>query len=222
MDYSVMRKTLPIFITGDTRSRATLDLLKANGVGRMVVGAAIEPYRYEPWAFDNGAYTDWTQGKEFDGDAYLRRLDVAMNIGTPLFAVVPDKVAGGLESLERSLSWLDRLPDDWMRYLVVQDGMERSHVEDVIEQFDGLFLGGSNRFKGTAPLWADLAHENCKPFHYGRAGTLRKIQHAILSDCDSFDSAFPLWSVDRLLSAVAVWQGTVSQSEMFPMSAYAS
>lgn len=207
--------SLPIFITGDTRSGKMLKLLKQHGMGRMVLSTAIEPYAGEPWAFDNGAYTDWTKGKEFDGDGYLRRLDLCEKIGTPLFAVVPDKVAGGLESLELSLAWRDRLPSDWMRYLVVQDGMSESDVLSVVHLFDGLFLGGSNRFKGTAIYWARLAHSVCKPFHYGRAGTLRKIQHAMMSECDSFDSAFPLWSVERFLSAVAVWRGQVSQSEMF-------
>lgn len=187
----------------------------------MVIGTRIQPYRWEPWAFDNGAYTDWTQGREFDGDAYLRRLEKAETIGEPLFAVVPDKVAGGLESLERSLAWLDRIPDYWSRYLVVQDGMTEADVSAVIHLFEGLFLGGSDRFKGTAIRWAKLAHANCKFFHYGRAGTLRKIQHAIASDCDSFDSAFPLWSVERFKAAVEVWKGTISRGEMFSMDVYA-
>lgn len=181
----------------------------------MVLSTKIEPFKYEPWAFDNGAYTDWTKGKAFDGDAYLRRLELCESIGVPLFAVVPDKVAGGLESLDLSLAWRDRLPSDWNRYLVVQDGMTEADVESVIHLFDGLFLGGSNRFKGTAIYWARLAHSFCKPFHYGRAGTLRKIQHAMMSECDSFDSAFPLWSMDRFRSAIAVWQEKIQQAEMF-------
>lgn len=187
----------------------------------MVVGRTIAPYKYEPWAFDNGAFADFTNGREFNGDAYLRRLEVADRIGVPLFAVVPDKVAGGLESLERSLQWRERLPSDWMRYLVVQDGMKISDVSAVIHLFDGLFLGGSSRFKGTAVHWSQLAHENAKPFHYGRAGTLRKIQHALRSGCDSFDSNFPLWSMDRFKSAIECWQGKISQGELFPMSTYA-
>ena len=217
-----MSEGLPIFITGDTRGQSYVRLLKHHGIGRMVIGTAIRPYSaYEPWAFDNGAYGDWIKGHEFDGDAYLRRLEVAERIGVPLFAVVPDKVAGGLESLERSLAWRDQLPSDWMRYLVVQDGMTEVDVFSVIHLFDGLFLGGSDRFKGTAPRWAKLAHDNCKPFHYGRAGTLRKIQHAINSGCDSFDSSFPLWSLARFKAAIDVWQGRVAQSEMFPMAVYA-
>lgn len=216
-----MKTGLPIFITGDTRSRTLVSLLKENGIGRMVVGTAIKPYRYEPWAFDNGAYTDWTQGREFDSNAYLRRLELAERIGAPLFGVVPDKVAGGLESLERSLEWRDRLPSDWMRYLVVQDGMKGSDVTPVIHLFDGIFLGGSDRFKGTAPRWSKLAHDNCKPFHYGRAGTLMKIQHALASNCDSFDSAFPLWSLVRFKATLDIWQGRVSQGELFPIETYA-
>lgn len=207
-------KGLPIFITGDTRSKSLLALMKDEGIGRMVIGARIEPYRWEPWVFDNGAYTDWTQGREFDSDAYLRRLEKAEKIGEPLFAVVPDKVAGGLESLERSLKWLDRLPDYWSRYLVVQDGMTLDDVQSVVHLFEGLFLGGSDRFKQAASTWSALAHANCKFFHYGRAGTPRKIRAALLSECDSFDSAFPLWSIQRFQLAVDIWQGHFDTAQL--------
>jgi hypothetical protein len=113
-------------------------------------------------------------------------------------AIVPDIVAGGMRSLDYSLGWLARLPKKWPWYLAVQDGMDAKAVEKVIGLFDGLFLGGTDALKLTAWAWSQLAHEQGKKFHYGRAGTLRKLQHAYNVDADSCDSAFPLWSMERM------------------------
>lgn len=164
----------------------------------MVIDRKIEPYLYEPWGFDNGAYRDFLQGKQFDEVAFMKRMDMANNIGLPYLAVVPDIVIGGLKSLEYSMEWVDKMPYDWELYLAVQDGMTEQDIEPVLYKFSGIFLGGSTAFKATAPHWSKLAHDNGKKFHYGRAGTPRKLQHAKKSNADSCDSAFPLWNFDRL------------------------
>jgi hypothetical protein len=59
-------------------------------------------------------------------------------------------------------------------------------------------LGGTDRFKLTAYCWSRLGRFADKAFHYGRAGTLRKIRHAYAVEADSLDSNFPLWTVDRM------------------------
>ena len=187
-----------IILTGDTRSKKLIQKLREHGIGRMVVDKLPAPYPGEPWGFDNGAFRDWRNGREFDGDAYLRRLERAYAVGRPYIAVVPDLVAGGLRSLEFSLRWLERLPADWPWYLAVQDGMKLADVEPVLGKFAGIFLGGTDRFKGTAYWWCQLAHKHGKLFHYARAGTPRKIQHAVEVGADSCDSAFPLWTMERL------------------------
>lgn len=71
-------------------------------------------------------------------------------------------------------------------------------VEDVIHLFDGLFLGGTDEFKKEAEDWKNIARIACKRFHYGRAGTERKIKHALKIGADSMDSAFPLWNFQRI------------------------
>jgi hypothetical protein len=160
---------------------------------------SISLYPYEPWGFDNGAFKAWSKGEKFPDKIFLKRLDKAYRVSTdPLVAVCPDVVAGGLDSLEFSLGWLRRLPSDWPWYLAVQDGMTHESVAEVVHLFSGIFLGGTDRFKLTAYGWSRLAHSCGKKFHYGRAGTLRKLAHAHAVEADSLDSNFPLWSTGRM------------------------
>jgi hypothetical protein len=134
----------------------------------------------------------------------------ALAVGWPYLAVVPDVVAGGMESLEFSLRWMERLPK-WPWYLAVQDGMKPVDVARHLNGFAGIFLGGTDAFKGTAPAWRGLATENGIRFHYGRAGTPAKIEHAKEVGADSLDSAFPLWEIARFNRAVQIWEHGSSQ-----------
>lgn len=169
------------------------------GWGRMFAGTRPTPYSFEPWGFDNGAYVAWKSGQPFPESKFLRRLEIAMKVPMdPIIAVCPDQVTEGIKSLEFSLQWIGRLPNEWPWYLAVQDGMDHDSVADVIHLFSGIFLGGSDKFKFTAYGWSKLAHMAGKKFHYGRAGTLRKLRHAHAVDSDSCDSAFPLWTSERM------------------------
>lgn len=200
-----------IFITGDTRSKKIIHFLKKYGMGRMVIGKSITPYYEEPWGFDNGAFRDWVNGKEFDQDAFLHRLERARKIGTPYLAVAPDIVAGGDRSLEFSLEWMERLPQDWPWYLAVQDGMKLEQVSAIIQPFAGIFLGGTDKFKATAWYWCKLAYMHGKKFHYARAGTPRKLIDARKVGADSCDSAFPLWSMERFMVLMDEWEENTEQ-----------
>jgi hypothetical protein len=171
----------------------------------------------EPWGFDNGAFSAWLERRPFPAEEFEKRLMVALRITgsrIPQVAVTPDLVGGGTRSLEFSLGWLDRLPPEWPWYLAVQDGM---HPEDVIEAlplFAGIFLGGTTPFKGSAPLWAHLAHEHGKRFHYARAGTPRRIEAARYAGADSLDSSFPLWTKARWTEFEAMVEAPSPQLEL--------
>ena len=163
----------------------------------MFINKTPSPYPGEKWGFDNGAFICWQNNKPFDEVKYMKRLEKAYMVGKPYLAVTPDIVGEGEKSLEYSMGWISKLPP-WPWYLAVQDGMTLKMVSDVIDSFDGLFLGGTNAFKGTAYHWRRLAHDKGKRFHYGRAGTPRKVDHALAVGSDSADSAFPLWTYDRM------------------------
>jgi len=190
-------------LTGNTGSRKIIALLQRYGWGRMWIDERPRLYAGERWGFDNGAFGWWVSGQTFNETLFLRRLERAYSVGVPYLAVVPDIVAGGERSLEFSLGWLDRLPRDWPWYIAVQDGMTLQQIAPILQPFAGIFLGGTVAWKGTAWYWADLAHRKKKLFHYGRAGTPRKLFHALESGADSADSAGPLWTVEKMAEFVA-------------------
>jgi len=190
-----------IVLLGDTRQHELVRMLEERGWGRMWVDRRPEPYPGEPWGFDNGAFSDWTAGRPFDADAFERRLERARRTETaPYMAVLPDLVAGGLRSLDFSLSWRERIgEDEWPWYLAVQDGMHLRDVAPLLDGwFAGVFLGGTTRFKSTAPRWCALAHELGLRFHYARASTIPRVMDARAIKADSIDSSFPLWNRSRL------------------------
>jgi hypothetical protein len=204
-------------MVGETRSKVFVARLAELGWGRMFVDRPPCPFPFERWGFDNQAFIAWRNGTEWNGDAYLKRLEAAMLANSdPYLAVTPDIVAAGLKSLHHSIDWrMNQLRDvDWPWYLAVQDGMTREDVKPYLHLFQGLFLGGSDAFKSTARRWADLSHDNGLKFHYGRAGTPGKLVSAFKSGCDSCDSAFPLWTKERMKIFAWRWQGLAEQKMM--------
>lgn len=203
------------WMTGSTRSRLLVARLADMGWGRMVtLDSRIAPYPEEPWGLDNGAYGAWRNGTEWPDEKWLKSLEWAKSQPvTPYLCVLPDRVADPT-SLSFSLAWQERLPRELPWYLAVQDGMEPSAVARVLPTVTGLFLGGSNGFKSTARMWRELAHLHHRRFHYGRASTPRKIQHAIDVGADSADSAFMLWTKLRFNETVAFIQNGSPQLRM--------
>lgn len=191
---------------GQTRSRALVAELASYGFGEMTVRDEVPPRR-TPWAFDNGAFKDWTARRPFDAVRYERALDkfVADPALRPEFVVVPDIVAAGLESLRFSQSWAERL--SWLGlplYLVVQDGMQESDVRCVLDSYAGIFVGGSLPWKlRTGRQWTEFAHLHARKCHIGRMGTTARVRAARRWGADSIDSSLPLWSRQNLARFLA-------------------
>ena len=151
-------------------------------------------WRY--WALDNGAYKAYTDNTEFDEEKFIKTIveKIPKSEMPPDFIVVPDKVGAGLESLQFSLEWIEKLKNpveqlNYNWYLVVQDGMEVVDVEPILNKFDGVFIGGTNKWKvKTGEDWVKLAHKHNLPCHIGRIGTYRRIVWAIRIGADSIDS----------------------------------
>lgn len=168
-------------------------------------GLQMDPYPGEPWGLDNGAYGAAERGEGFPSDEFRRRLDHALEVADerdapPYLAVVPDQVKGGLESLDFSLRWLPEVREkapDWNWYLGLQDDFTFSRVEEVMDEFDGLLLGGGDLMKPHAREWADFAHERGLGFHFARCGTIGKLEYAFEVGADSLDSLFPVRDPNR-------------------------
>jgi len=169
----------------------------AAGHGQMVspqVGAWRMP-THGRWAFDNGAYTDWTHGDLFDNDVYLKRLfhlQFLPDDRMPDWCVVPDIVADPT-SLAYSLRWRQALHDADRRlkwYLAIQDFMTPEDVLHALclEPFDGLFIGGSTEWKWeTAEGWIDWGHRRGLPVHLARVNGPEPLQRAVDIGADSVD-----------------------------------
>lgn len=205
-----------IVLIGETCSAKNIATLKENGWGRMFVVRRPSPFPYEPWGFDNQAFKAWQDGTPWDEANFLRRLEVAQSVNSdPYLAVTPDIVAAGCTSLHFSTAWRMRLRDvEFPWYLAVQDGMTVADVEPLLHLYDGIFLGGSDKFKPTAWRWCALAHKYQLKFHYGRASTPSKLVSAYKIGADSCDSSFPLWTTDRMKTFVWRWQGLSHQQTL--------
>jgi hypothetical protein len=206
---------LPLVLVGDTRSKTNLEILKANGWGRMCVEKPPKPFPFEKWGFDNKCFGAWLHHELWSESDFLKRIEVATRAGSdPYLAVTPDIVAGGCTSLHFSTSWRmsHKLPASWPWYLAVQDGMTPADVRPHLHLYSGIFLGGTDRFKATGYRWRALAHSCGLKFHYGRASTPGKLVSAHKIGSDSCDSAFPLWTSERMRIFVSRWQGLEYQN----------
>ena len=201
---------------GSTAGVGMLTYLKEKNYGIMLNPLSwkysqngVLPWQY--WALDNGAYKAYTDGMEFDENRFLKTLyeKLPKSEMVPDFIVVPDLVGKGQESLGFSLHWNNRLQDlskyNW--YLAVQDGMEIDEIEKVIDKFDGIFVGGTVKWKvKTGEEWVKLAHRHKVPCHIGRVGVFRRIIWASRVKADSIDSTSFIYrpnGFDRLDSAKA-------------------
>lgn len=208
---------------GQTRSSSLIARLAELGFGEMTVREEVPPRR-TPWAFDNGAYRDWTAARAFDAERFTAALDVAMaQARRPDFVVAPDIVAGGVASLDFSLRWAERLAGLGVRhlYLAVQDGMTQEHLDGAaLQRFTGLFVGGTLAWKlRTGEAWTRYAHRLGKRCHIGRVGTPNRLRWATRIGADPIDSCLPLWSeenLDRFVRAL----GKGGTMEMFSEAPY--
>lgn len=188
---------------GDVNGNTAKHFYEHMGWARMYSTSKPAPYPGEPWGFDNGAWSAGHNDRSFPELRFLKRLRKAYIVGKkvnpPWLAVVPDIVMGGPKSLDFSLEWMPRLESlgyrGWPWYLAVQHGMDYQTVEEVLPNFDGLFLGGSWELRFAARRWQAVARRAGVPFHYGGCGTRAKLAHAFeLGGVNSLDSAGPLLS----------------------------
>jgi len=166
-----------------------------------------------PYALDNGAWSAYRAGKDFDAERFRRAL---AKVGADAdFIVLPDIVGGGMRSLELSTSWLDEVDTFGRRMLVpVQEGMEPEHLRRFdLGQRLGIFLGGlTDAWKeSTMPIWGYLAARIDCYYHVGRVNTKRRIRIAQYSGADSIDGS----SVSRYAITMNRLDPAVRQEELW-------
>jgi len=194
-----------------TGTRRNLAALRAAG-WRLLVSAgnrlSTEGFGY---ALDNGAWGCFQRGCLFDEAAFERAVD---GLGADAdWIVIPDIVAGGLDSLRYSLSWLPRLePLGRPLLLAVQDGMTAADVAPLLGSRLGLFVGGSTHGKlATTLQWAALARRRGCWCHVGRVNTARRIRLCAAAGAESFDGS----SASRFASTVPLLDAARRQPDLF-------
>ena len=104
--------------------------------------------------------------------------------------IVPDIVAGGLDSLRYSMEWVPRLSGVCPLLLAVQDGMTPDDVRSVVGPELGIAVGGSTEWKErTATAWGALARASGAYLHVLRVNTCRRIAICRDAGADSFDGS---------------------------------
>jgi hypothetical protein len=127
--------------------------------------------------------------------------------------VLPDIVAGGLRSLDFSLSWIDRLCGVAPLLLAVQDGMAETDIVPLVGPELGIFVGGSTDWKvATIPLWGRVAARARCWLHVGRVNTVRRIRLCAAAGVDSFDGT----SVTRFAVTLPQLDNALRQRDFFP------
>lgn len=140
-----------------------------------------------PYCLDSGAWTAFQKKQSFDEAAFEMMID---RYGRDAdFVVLPDVVAGGLESLALSIKWICRAFRACERVLLpVQNGMNVDDVRDVVGGHLGIFIGGDTEWKlRTMETWSALARERRTWCHVGRVNSAKRIKMCAQAGIDSID-----------------------------------
>jgi hypothetical protein len=145
-----------------------------------------------PWGADSGRFN---APQLYSDDSYLEWLR-AQPIERCLFATAPDVLTDHAATVELSRPMFSRIRDlGYPVAFVAQDGWGEETTP--WDEFDILFVGGSNEFKlsrGGEAVAVSLRRG--KKAHMGRANSYRRLRLALLLGCDTADGTFLKFSPD--------------------------
>lgn len=144
------------------------------------------------WVADNGAWADFQAGQPFDEDMFEEFLQwIESQSIAPRWLVLPDIVAGGLESLSLSLRFRNRcLSVAPLVLIAVQDGMEHDHLAPHVGPSVGIFLGGSTGWKlKQMRYWGEFCADRNIHYHVARVNTARRMFLASAANADGVDGS---------------------------------
>ncbi|WP_232745141.1 hypothetical protein [Halorubrum aethiopicum] len=144
-----------------------------------------------PYFLDNGAFTD-----HFDPDAWVETVERALieMPRSPDFLVLPDVYRAAEATIQRHRDWLYRRSmgvgsGQCMRYWVLQPGLPIAEQFDAIEGCQGVFVGGTTRWKRAhAAEIIRLADERDLRTHVGCPGGVDGLVWAYRQGFDSADT----------------------------------
>lgn len=173
-----------------TGTKRNLAALRQAGWRLLVSRAGVWRTEGFPYALDNGAWTDYRHGRDFDDEKFKTLVD-RLGWGAD-WIVAPDIVAGGLNSLRLSLVWLPHLLVRSRLVLIpVQDGMGPEDLVNIIlPKRIGIFMGGSTEWKlANMVKWGEFCAEKGVHYHVGRVNTIKRFRLAHIAGADSVDGS---------------------------------
>lgn len=172
-----------------TGTKRNLAALRAAGWRLLVSRAGVWRTEGFPYALDNGAWSDFQSGRDFDDERFKTLVDRLG--GQADWIVAPDIVAGGVNSLRLSLLWLPHLLVRTRLVLIpVQDGMGPQDMVSIVSKRVGIFLGGSTEWKlDHMREWGEFCAQQRCYYHVGRVNTVRRFRLAHTAGADSADGS---------------------------------
>lgn len=195
-----------------TGTRRNLDALRAAGWGLLVSRAgAWRTEGFDRYVLDNGAWSDFQAGRDFDGDAF-EALVGRLGAGAD-WIVLPDIVGGGVASLDLSKRWLNRcLAACSLVLIALQDGMTEPDLAPLVGRSVGLFLGGSTDWKlANMARWGAFAADRGLHYHVARVNSERRMALAAAAGADSVDGS----SATRYAVTLPLLDRAARQPDMF-------
>ena len=147
-----------------------------------------KPRHWVPMAFDNGAWSAYQNGTEFDEQAWINMVEnIAKEKINPEWVLIPDKVGDKVGTLAMFFKYRMYVSKhDWPVAFAVQDFMV---PQDVPDSVDAIFVGGTDSFKyKSLPMWRQAFPD--KILHVGRVNSLEKLVVCEKNEVDSVDGTY--------------------------------
>ena len=146
-------------------------------------GGFKEPRKWLPYAIDNGKFSAWSTGKDWNEEDFFALLDrCRLSKHKPKWVAIPDQVANKEQTLCLWSQYERRVRQyGWPAAFVVQDEMT---IRDVPKSADVVFVGGSTDWK-----WRNAA-SFCAAFprvHVGRVNWVDKLEYCDRIGVESCD-----------------------------------
>jgi hypothetical protein len=176
-----------ILMATSTGSKSTVAKMRTAGWGILITPDNRDTHGFENFGIDNGAWSAFQRKTEWTPDRWIPLIEKYGQ--SAMWAVAPDIVLGGPESLQRSLAWLPWMLDRCRRVLIaVQNGMTYEDLAPYVSDRVGIFVGGDDSWKESSlPMWGRLKTDSGCWLHVGRVNTARRIKLAAMSGADSID-----------------------------------
>jgi hypothetical protein len=155
-----------------------------------------------PVAYDNGMYRVWQTGALWDAERWAEWL---MRQPRGLFAVVPDVPTNAKKTRTRFQIYAPFVARHQPVAYALQDGSDS--VTPPWDEFDVLFVGGTNGFRYTEVGWRMVleAKARGKWVHIGRVNTLRALLACRAAQVDSVDGTRLAFGSDLIWPQLCRW-----------------